>query len=130
MSHIAQTETKIKKVNESIMQQTLELIAKAEPKLSIGTTYKDYSQNNVAADAALFTPDLPRGLGLKWRNSLNALVFEGDSFNHRPEYNRLQELVVSTYHTLVTKQALTELGLQVDISELGQNHNRIQAVYA
>lgn len=129
MSHISENKTVISKIHESLLQETLELIAKAEPGIKITTHIKDYGMQDVAVDCAIFTPKLKRGLGLNWKKNAG-LEFKGDSWDADEEYKRLQDLIVLSYQTLAVQKSLKMMGYEVNTQQPDANTVRLEAVHA
>lgn len=129
MSHISENKTVISKVHESLLQETLELIAKAEPGFKVTTHIKDYGMGDVAVDCAVFTPKMNRGLGLNWKKN-SGLEFKGDSWGAVAEYERLQKLIVLSYQTLAVQKSLQMMGFEVSTQQNDADAVRLEGVHA
>lgn len=129
MSHISQNKTIISKVHEGLLQEAIELIAQAEQGVTVTQAIKDYGMNDIRVDLAIFTPKLPRGLGLNWRNK-SGLEFTGDSWNADVEFQRVQKLILLTYQTLGVQKSLTMMGYQVETQQPNASTVRLEAVHA
>lgn len=129
MSHISENRTVISTVHEGLLQDALELIASNESGITVTKHIKDYYDHDVAVDLAIFTPQLPRGIGLEWKKN-GGLKFKGDAFGHQAEYSRIQQLLLLTYQALGVKKSLAMMGYGVEASQPHTNLIRLEAVKA
>jgi hypothetical protein len=128
MSHVASISTKIKTVNETLLQESLELMHRAEPGLNFTKSFKNWQRNDVACDVAIYSPNLTRGLGMKYKGD-GALSFIGDDYENPAEYSRLQKLLLDTYTTLGVQRSLVQLGHGTTVTSQN-NRNYVEAIRA
>lgn len=133
MSHTAENKTQINFVNESILQNTLELIAKNMPGLVItgtaeakGARISSYrGQNDIKCDIAIHGPGLSHGLGLNFRNGEGLVLVAGEVEDSG--ISKLQHLILLTYQTLATQRAVESLGYKTEATSKSARVNRLEA---
>ncbi len=129
MSHISTNKTTITQVHEGLLQETVELLAQAEPGIKVEVHTKDYGMRNVNCDLAIYTPNLPRGIGLNWKNK-EGLEFIGDGYGAEREYERVQKLLLITYQALAVQKCLTLMGYSMETQQPNPNLVRVEALHA
>jgi hypothetical protein len=119
MSHISENQTGIETVNESILEETIELLVRGVPGLEVcqgvqqihsleGTPRK--------VDLALFTPAIKRGIGINFKGG-KGLTFVGDGWGYAKEYQELQDVLLQTYNVVGVRKALESLNYDVAAPE-------------
>jgi len=129
MSHIAQVKTAIKAINKGLLQETLGLLAQANPDLRVENHVVDYYSKNIPVDCGLFTKKIHRGLGLNWSGK-DTLEFIGDSFGAEAEYDQLKALLLQTYQVLAVKKSLTDMGYVAEVSQGTGGNVEVNGVHA
>lgn len=128
MSHIAENKTIVKRVNESVLQETLELIARITPGIKIDKQVQNDYRGTRDVDCAVHTPDVPGGLGMDWKGG--ELKWVGDSYGIEEEYTALQKLILTTYQTVACRRALESMNYTPSIASESVDRVRLEAVYA
>lgn len=111
MSHISENTTSITTVNQAILQESIELVVKATPGMTVEKHFKNWGNTNEKCDLALFTPTMKRGIGIDFKQG--GLKFRGDQYGVTEEYNRIMSLIKQTYYTVAAKKALQSLDHEV-----------------
>lgn len=122
MSHISTNTCNIKTVNESVLQEALEIVVKQFPGMTVDKHVLDFDSNKIPVDCALRTPKAFRGVGLNWKKTLlNRLEFTGDDWNAGEEFEAIRTAIVQAYQAVAVQRAMTMLGYQVSGSRVGAN---------
>lgn len=121
MSHIEVNKTKLKNVNEDLLQQALLLVAKKHGG-KVSQSIKDYYGGTIAKweeqkiIGAISTPGVKRGLGLIIKEGQLQLV--GDDFDCQVAFDELKKEIEGTYKKLAQVKALLSLGYKVNMETL------------
>jgi hypothetical protein len=129
MSHIAENRTIIKTVNEGCLQETLELMVRANPSLKITQEVATYEGGTQKVDVAIHGAGLLRGIGINFKKD-GGLTFVGDGFNCQEAYSDMQSLILRVYQTVATQKALSNMGYSVNVVGETNRSMKLEAVHA
>ena len=130
MSNVDTETCHIGQIHEGLLTETLELLRAVTDGLRIapnGEVTSDGGYQHTACDLALYTPKLPQGLGLNFRNRPQ-LEIVGDRYGE--EFASLRNQVVQTYQVLAGREALRLMGYDVDQPQVvaGDRYNLYRQV--
>ncbi len=128
MSHIAIYATAIQNPDPGLLQATLQAVAQSLQG-QVQTHYLDWYQNKHAILGAIFTPALPRGIGVQI-NASGGLEFVGDFWGVQAAAQAVQGEVINTYQALAVMQAMQAMGYAVQNLAQAQNCIAFEGVAA
>jgi len=123
MSHVAQYQCSLTKVDLVILKKVLDFLAK---KLNgkVVDKIKDYYGNEVKEwegkklIGAITTPNVPKGIGII-ANDDNTISFVGDSYRCSQDFNELRKNIEFTYKQMALVIKMVEKGARVvEIKEI------------
>lgn len=115
MSHIVEAKTQIEDPDQSLLRQTVEIVASQHAGGEVRNYYLSYEGQQQQADLAIATATVFRGMAIEVKDK--KLTFVGDAWGYGYSSQQLQQQIVQTYVSLATMQALQALGYQVAVED-------------
>jgi len=119
MSHIATYAASLGQVNENLLKQALEIVAKKFGGQVVDSIKDYYGKNLTSWDgspitAGIQTPSVKRGIGITMKNGI--LQFVGDNYGCENKFSELRKEIELTYKKLALAKALKESGYEIEVA--------------
>lgn len=121
MSHIATYAASLVQVNENLLKQVLEIVAKKFGG-KVTTSIQDYYKKNLTQWdgspilAGIQTPSVKRGIGITMKKENGTLQFVGDSYGCESKFSELRAEIELTYKKLALAKVLRESGYEIEVA--------------
>jgi hypothetical protein len=115
MSHIVEAKTQIENPDQTLLRQSVEIVASQHAGGEVRNHYLSYEGQQRQADLAIATTTMHRGMAIQVKGG--RLTFVGDSWGYGYHYQQIQQQILQTYVSLATVQALQALGYQVNTED-------------